>query len=368
MTRPRILVTTANGRTGRAAVETLLARGFPIRALVTRDDARAARLRAAGAEVFIGSFYHWDDLLRAMQDVQRAYHCPPFDARHLHSSTLVALAAEQAGVEVVALMSGWNPHPTHPSVMQREHWLANNLYRRLAVDVIHINPGMFAFPYLLGLPMIVHFGWLALPFGDGKNAPPSNEDIGAVAAHALMTPAPHIGRCLRPTGPELLSPADVAEILGDVLGRPVRYRPVSTRMFIKAARAQGFPTFQIAQVRHYADELRRGVYADVTDDVRAVTGRPAEPFRETARRYLDDPGAVMPGLRAGTALGALWLGLRMAFTRVPDLDRWEAARDYPALPSGVLAHENPEWVAAAGRRELLLLPDPPVPPVARAPS
>ena len=66
--------------------------------------------------------------------------------------------------------------------MQREHWMSNNLYRRQSFDVIHINPGMFAFPYLLGLPAVVHFGQLMLPFGDGLNAPPSNEDIGAVAA------------------------------------------------------------------------------------------------------------------------------------------------------------------------------------------
>lgn len=358
MTRPRILVTSANGRTGRAAVDTLLAAGFPVRALVTRDDERAARLRADGAEVFVGSFYNWDDLLAAMAGVQRAYHCTPFDARHLHSSTLVALAAEQAGLEVVALMSGWNPHPTHPSVMQREHWLANNLYRRLPVDVIHINPGMFAFPYFLGLPMLVHMGVLALPFGDGRNAPPSNEDIGAVAAHALMNPAPFVGRCLRPTGPALLAPTEVASILGDVLGRRVRYQSVSTRMFIKAARAQGFPTFQIAQVRHFAEELRAGVYADVTDHVAEVTGREPEPFVQTARRYLAEPARIMPGLRTGSLAGALMLALRMAFTRVLDLDAWEAGRDYPALPSGALAHENPRWLEAAERRELLLLPDP----------
>lgn len=37
--------------------------------------------------------------------------------------------------------------------------------------------------------------------------------------------------------------------LGEVLGRRVRDRDVPTRMFVKAARAQGFRTFQIAQVR-----------------------------------------------------------------------------------------------------------------------
>ncbi|MEM1416405.1 MAG: NmrA family NAD(P)-binding protein [Myxococcota bacterium] len=356
MTKPTILVTTANGRTGRVAVRELLAADHPVRALVTREDARAARLRAAGAEVVVGSLYDWRDLRRAMRGVQRAYHCPPFDARHLHSSSLVALAAEAEGLEVVALMSGWNPHATHPSVMQREHWIANNLYRRLPVEVIHVNPGMFAFPYFLGLPMVVHFGVLALPMGEGRNAPPSAEDIGAVAAHALLRPERFVGRCLRPTGPRLITPAEAAEAMGRVLGRRVRYQPVSTRMFIKAARAQGFPLFQIAQVRHYAEELRRGVYADVSDHVHEVTGRPPEPFEATAERYFARPGLVMPGLARGSLAGALGLALRMMLTRAPDLDAWEATRDYPRIAGGELAHESATWRGARERRELVLLP------------
>ena len=78
-------------------------------------------------------------------------------------------------------MSQWNPHPTHPSIITREHWIANQIYRWMpSVDVIHVNPGLFAFAYLFGLPAIVHFGQMMAPFGDGLNAPPSNEDIARV--------------------------------------------------------------------------------------------------------------------------------------------------------------------------------------------
>lgn len=365
-TQARVLVTTANGRTGAAAVQVLLRKGHPVRALVSRQDARAQRLREAGVEVVVGSLYDWRDLGTALQDVQRVYHCSPFDSRSLHGAMLFALAAQQARVEVVALMSGWNPHPTHPSIMQREHWMANNLYRQQPFDVVHINPGMFAFPYFLGLPMVKHLGMLALPFGDGKNAPPASEDIGAVAAGALMNPGPFIGRCLRPTGPALLSPAQVAGVMGDVLGRRVRYRSVSTKMFIKAARAQGFPTFQIAQVRHYAAEMRAGVYADLTDHVAEVCGRPPETFEATTRRYLEQPDLIVPGLRAGSLLSTMWLATKMLFTRAIDLDAWESHRDYPRILSAALAHQSPAWVEAAGKRQLLLQPDLPRVPLASA--
>ncbi len=52
--KPRILVTTGNSRTGAGAVTELLRRGFPVRALVRKEDHRAQRLREAGVEV-VGS-------------------------------------------------------------------------------------------------------------------------------------------------------------------------------------------------------------------------------------------------------------------------------------------------------------------------
>ena len=181
--KPRILVTSAAGRNGSAAVLELLRKGFRVRAFVRRNDARSETLRKAGAEIFVGDLFDLSDLRRALVDVQRAYHCPPFAPNLLHGTMLFALAAEEAKLEVVALMSGWNPHPAHPALVTREHWIANNIYQWMpTVEVIHVNPGIFAFMYLLGLPAIVHFGMLAGPWGDGLNAPPSGEDIGSVAA------------------------------------------------------------------------------------------------------------------------------------------------------------------------------------------
>ncbi len=53
-TKPTILVTSAAGRTGAAAVLELLRMGFPVRAFVRRNDVRSEALRKAGAEIFVG--------------------------------------------------------------------------------------------------------------------------------------------------------------------------------------------------------------------------------------------------------------------------------------------------------------------------
>ncbi len=175
MTKPKILVTSAAGHTGAAAVTQLLAKGFPVRAFVRQRDARSSALEKTGAEIAVGNLFDLRDLRRALVGVERAYYCPPFAPNVLNGTALFAIAAEEAKLEVVALMSQWNPHPSHPSVVTREHWIANQLYRWMpSVDVVYVNPGLFAFVYLLGLPAIVHLGMLVAPFGEGLNAPPSN--------------------------------------------------------------------------------------------------------------------------------------------------------------------------------------------------
>jgi hypothetical protein len=68
-----ILVTGAAGQlgsVGRTVTGLLLDRGFPVRAMVRRDDERAASLRAAGAHVVVGDLLEPGDVYRAVSGLQ----------------------------------------------------------------------------------------------------------------------------------------------------------------------------------------------------------------------------------------------------------------------------------------------------------
>jgi uncharacterized protein YbjT (DUF2867 family) len=330
--------------------------------MVRRNDAGAERLRKAGAEVVVGDMFDYRDLERALVDVQRAYYCPPYAPNLLHAAMLFAVAAEQTKLEVVALMSQWNPHPAHPSALTREHWIANQVYRWMpSVDVIHVNPGLFAFTYFLGMRAIVHFGVLSAPFGEGLNAPPSNEDIGRVAAAVLASPEGKAGKSYRPTGPALISAHDAALAMSRALGRRVVYREASIRSFTKAAAALGASPFEIANMRHYVAELAGGAFAvgAPSGHVEELTGRSAEDFESIARRYFAEPDLVSPGLRAGSKLDAISSLARIMLGRVPDYDRWEDQRGLPRLRNPVFAQDDPAWRQHAEAKELYVLPGTP---------
>lgn len=355
--KPMVLVTSAAGHVGSATVLELLKNGFPVRAFVRARDNRAEFLAKSGAEIFVGDMRDFRDLEASLQGVQRAFHTPPFSANTVYDASLFAIAAEQAKLESVTLMGAWNLTPTHPSIHQRGHWIAHNLYRWMpSVETVHLAPGFFAFPYFLGLPAVAHFGQLMGPFGNGKNAPPSNEDVARVAAATLMQPSLHVGKSYRPTGPELLSPQDVARIFGEVLGRKVTYKNVPFKSFHKAAIALGFPTEQVAHLRYYADEIKNGVYekSAPTDHVALVTGRAPESFEATAKRYIANPSLISPGFAIGSKVSAFRMLFRMMMAKPFDLDEWERDRGYPLIKNPTLAHECESWRKASARSEINL--------------
>ena len=198
------------------------------------------------------------------------------------------------------------------------------------------------------------------PFGEGRNAPPANEDIARVAVGALTNPAPHIGKSYRPTGPDLLSTQDIADILGKILDRSIKYQDTSFAMFAKAAKAMGFPDFEISQLRFYAEDIRRGTFAigGPTDHVELVSGQKPESFEQTARRYLNHPSLIHPRLAHVGKFGAIAFLVRTLLSRVPDFDQWERDRNHPMLKHPHLAVDSPEWAASAQQQQLnLLLPD-----------
>ena len=78
MTKPRIIVTGATGKTGSVVVAELLKTDYRVRAMVRREDGRSARLKAQGAEIVVADMSDVERVADALKDVQRAYFCPPY--------------------------------------------------------------------------------------------------------------------------------------------------------------------------------------------------------------------------------------------------------------------------------------------------
>ena len=343
MIQPKILVTGATGRTGRAVVDQLLAKGVPVRAVVHSQDARSAVLERKGAETVAADIFDPDQLLAVMRETPRAYWLPVYDPYMIQSVTAFAAAAREAKLEAVVSLGQWLASPIHPSLATRQAWLADQVFSMIpGVAHVRVNPGYFADNYLRMTPYAAHLGVFPTITGDSKDAPPSNEDIARVVVAALMDPDKHAGKRYRPTGPTLLSGNDMAEILARVLGRIVRRIDLPWWLFLKAARSANVDDFLASNLRYYVEDHKRGAFAlsAPTNDVLEVTGHPAEDFETTARRYSAQPEAQR---NFGN-----WLRIVIDFMRNPlrrgyNLERFDSELRFPKPPVPSYAMANERW-------------------------
>ena len=345
MTHPKILVTGAGGKTGSQVAAQLLTAGYPVRALVRREDERSARLQSGGAEIVVADLFDPEQLLGSMRGVQRAYFLPPFDPYMIQSAAAFAVAAREARLESVVGLSQWLSNPAHPALATRQHWLADGLLTMLpSTAVTIVNPGFFAdMPYMSLLKYAAQLGVFPVPArGSSRNAPPSVDDIARVAVAALMDPAKHEGKRYRPTGPVMLSLEEMAQIIGRVLGRKVRHVNMPMWMFYRAARRDGFDPFLLSVIGSYLRDHDRGAFeaGGPTDDVFRVTGRQPETFETITRRYASRPEAMRTAGNFVRALaGFMSVPLRPGF----DPDRYNRALCVPQPTKPTLSADSASW-------------------------
>jgi NAD(P)H dehydrogenase (quinone) len=349
MIKPKLLITGATGKTGGAAALELLAKGYPVRAFVHELDGRAERLRQAGAEIFPGSLEDFRDLVYAMQGVARAYFCPPLLPGTLRRATLFAAAAREAKLEAVVQLSQWVADPLHPAVHAREKWLSNQVLSWLpGLGVVTVQPGWFADNYFAVIGQAAQFGLMALPLGEGLNAPPSNEDIARVVVACLVDPAPHIGKAYRPTGPRTLAPAEIAAAIGKALRRPVRYKNAPISLFLKAATSLGLSDFVIAQLYWFLQDYQQNAFGvgAPTNIVEEIGGSPPEAFDTIAARYVAASPLAKRGLAGTMREGAGLMAALMA--RAPNVKAIETRFGVPRIANFALATESALWRSTHG--------------------
>lgn len=122
--------------------------------------------------------------------------------------------------------------------------------------------------------------------GSGAGAHIDARDIGAVAARVL-TGKGHEGKAYELTGPQALTHDQAAGILSRVLGREIRYVPISHEQYKQGALAAGMPPVYVDALvdldRYYAE----GQLSAVTPAVRELTGRDPIRFEQFAKDYAD---------------------------------------------------------------------------------
>jgi len=268
------LVSGATGDTGRHTVAALLKHGLPVRALVHSDDARAAALRASGAEVVVGDLLDLNSVRDALEGVTGAYFVYPIKPGLLDATAYFAQAAKEAGVQAIVNMSQISARRVSKSDAARNHWMSERLFDWSGVGVTHIRPTYFAewllYPHVRGA--IRDEGVIKLPFGEGRHAPIAAEDQARVIAAILAAPQAHLGQTYVLNGPKEMDEHGIAAAVGEALGRPVRYQPISIDEYRRRLAEAGLWPYLIQHLVEVGIDCANGVFEGTDQVIEKITG------------------------------------------------------------------------------------------------
>ena len=154
-----------------------------------------------------------------------------------------------------------------------------------------LRPNFFMENFTSGFlaPMIRDHGRIYLAAGDGKTSFVSTEDIANVARAAFDEGG--AGKEYSLTGPEALDHGEVADLISEVIGSSVIYQDISEEMMLQGARERGLPESAVQYMGSLYAAVRAGFCSAVYDDVRQVTGRQPQSFRQFLQANKDAWGS-----------------------------------------------------------------------------
>ena len=295
-----ILVTGAAGQlgaVGRTVTALLLERGLSVRAMVRREDDRAAALRAAGADVVLGDLLEPADVYRVVRGCRRVYFGMSVSAGYLEATVTMATVARDVGVDALVNMSQMTVsemsiQSTTSSPQHRQHWLSEQALAWSDLPVVTIRPTVFLEGFFLVLtsPSVRERSRIELPFGRGKTSPVASGDVARVVAAVLAEPGPHLGRIYELTGPRSQDMHGVAREYSDALNREITYLDIAPADWERELKKAGLPDHLAKHLVTMAELHRAGRYDRMADGVERVSGRPPMSIRDFVALHADEFG------------------------------------------------------------------------------
>ncbi|GHG10518.1 NAD(P)H-binding protein [Streptomyces hydrogenans] len=282
MTQPRILVTGATGKVGGSVVARLHAAGVPVRALV-----RGAADLPEGVQAVRGDLGDPASLGAALEGVDAVFLVWPFlsadgaadviDAIGKHARRVVYLSS--AGV-------GSRAEEEPGEAITLFHTELERLVEASGLEWTALRPTGFASNALGWAEEIRTTGVVRAPMAALARPLIHEADLAAVAVRALTTDT-LIGARPLLTGPELVTQERQVALIGEAIGRPLRFDETTLDEAVERMRAAGWPADLVDAVLPAQAKMIDNP-EPVNDEVERLTGTPARSFRAWAQDHVAD--------------------------------------------------------------------------------
>lgn len=291
-----LLVTDVTGYVSKAVVAALAQRSVPVRVLTPEGAAAALSIADAHDPVYpkLATHVEWiratvcepDALANAVRGVSGIFLASATSPKMADEHLRVVTAAKTAGVRTIVQLSGIAADPdTCCTRILRWFGQAEMASRTDAAEITRLRPTFLMQNLLEFATSIAKHSLIAGPFRSSKWTWVDARDVAAVAVAAL-TDSRHAGCTYAVTGGETLTYQEVAERLGHVLGKPIRYMDITANEARGWLQAKGVPPVMIEAKLEMWDACASNlINIAPTDVVKEVTGAAPRSIEDFARDY-----------------------------------------------------------------------------------
>ena len=278
-----ILVTGGTGLIGGEVLRRLSQAGVPARAL-TRDLKKARK--HSGITWVAGDLGKPNTLPSAFEGAETLFLLTHYldDMVELQHNAIAA--ARAAGVTHVVKVSAFAASDHSKAPIGRWHYQVEQELQESGLAWTMLRPHHFMQNLLAQAEYVVKEGVIYSASGDGRIPYVDGRDVGAVAAVTLTT-AGHAGKKYVLTGSEAISYRQAANIIGAVIGKPVRFVDESPDDARARRLREGLPPAVIESALAISAYQRAGgKTVTITSTIADLTGRPPRTVAEFIREHV----------------------------------------------------------------------------------
>ncbi len=288
-----VLVSAANGRTGRAVVNAVKAKGAHVRAFIRNPDQVDGLKQALGlTDIVVGDMLKPETIEAATQGCSAVIHIgPPMHADEKLITQHFVGAAMKANVKRFVYYSVMHP-------LRRE---VPHHARKLDTEEMIIESGV---PYTIVQPIryMQHLEtiWKDVT-GNGVHAMPFNTrvkfnvvdllDLADASAKVALEDG-HLYATYELAGPESLSQDDMAKILSDVLKRSITARHIPLDEMAAKAKAAGATDLRIDTMRKMNGHYDHSGFLGNANVLRWLLGREPNTYKAYVERLAKRDGLI----------------------------------------------------------------------------
>ena len=277
-----ILVTGGTGLIGSEVLRGLSHAGVPARAL-TRDLKKAHTM--PGVAWVAGDLGKPETLHAAFDGATTLFLLTHYLEDMVELQHNAIAAARDAGVTHVVKVSAFAASDHSKAPIGRWHHQVEKELEESGLEWTFLRPHHFMQNLLAQAEYVKNDGAIYSPSGDGKIPYVDGRDVGAVAVVTLTTPG-HVRKKYVLTGSEAMSYRQAAEIIGGVIGKPVRFVDESPDQARARRVREGVPPAVIESILAIGAYQRAGgKTVTITSTIADLTGRPPRTVAEFVREH-----------------------------------------------------------------------------------